>query len=509
MSMPSRSRIFSRGRAARVRAARLVAWALCAASLPGCYTLLGSRGGGEVDEVPAAHGRKVQPADVALPAGYRIEVVAEGLTFPTAVAFDDAGGVYVTEGGYSYGEVFTTPRLLRVEPGGKTRVIASGDHPPWTGIDYRDGAFYVAQGGELGGGRIVRILPDGSIHPMVEDLPSVGDHHTNGALVGPDGMLYFAVGVATNSGVVGLDNQGIGWLRRYPQFHDIPCRDVRVLGYNFRTPNPLTPEPDDEAVTGAFSPFGTRTEAGARIPGQVPCTGAIMRVPLAGGRPELVAWGFRNPYGLAFSPDGRLYVTENGFDERGSRHVFGAGDYMYEVKQGLWYGWPDFAGAEPVYTERFRPPLHADPPPRLLADHPNAPPAPVARFGVHSSSNRFDFSRNPAFGHVGEAFVAQFGDMAPPVGKVCAPVGFEVARVDVRTGVIRSFAANRGKTRGPASWVGSGGLERPVDARFDPSGQSLYVVDFGVLAMTKEASHPVEATGVLWKITRDGAGGAK
>ena len=35
-------------------------------------------------------------ADIAVPSGYRIEPVATGLTFPTGVAFDDKGGVYVT-----------------------------------------------------------------------------------------------------------------------------------------------------------------------------------------------------------------------------------------------------------------------------------------------------------------------------------------------------------------------------------------------------------------------------
>ncbi|MDC4226475.1 MAG: hypothetical protein MPW15_20070 [Candidatus Manganitrophus sp.] len=103
--------------------------------------------------------------------------------------------------------------------------------------------------------------------------------------------------------------------------------------------------------------------------------------------------------------------------------------------------------------------------------------------GVHSSSNGFDFSRNPQFGYVGQAFIAQFGDQAPVVGKVLSPVGFKVVRVDVETGVIDDFAVNKGKTNGPASRIGGGGLERPVAARFNPNGTALYVVDFGVLTM--------------------------
>ena len=42
----------------------------------------------------------------------------------------------------------------------------------------------------------------------------------------------------------------------------------------------------------------------------------------------------------------------------------------------------------------------------------------AAKLGVHSSSDGLDFSRSESFGHVGEAFVAQFGDMAPGAGKV-------------------------------------------------------------------------------------------
>jgi hypothetical protein len=46
---------------------------------------------------------------------------------------------------------------------------------------------------------------------------------------------------------------------------------------------------------------------------------------------ELVAWGFRNPFGLAFASGGALFVTDNGYDDRGSRAVWGTGDYLWDV----------------------------------------------------------------------------------------------------------------------------------------------------------------------------------
>ena len=42
----------------------------------------------------------VTPADVAVPRGFVVEVVATGLTFPTGVAIDAAGRVDGTESGY-------------------------------------------------------------------------------------------------------------------------------------------------------------------------------------------------------------------------------------------------------------------------------------------------------------------------------------------------------------------------------------------------------------------------
>jgi glucose/arabinose dehydrogenase len=482
------------------RVARGAGLAACLA-LAGCYGLGGSSGGGEIR---APNRRPVVARDVAVPSGFTIEAAAQELTFPTAVAFDDAGGIYVAEAGYSYGERFTVPRLLRIERDGTRTLVASGTNAPWTGMVHRAGTFYVAEGGAVGGGRILAIDGGGRTTVLVDGLPSLGDHHTNGPAVGPDGWLYFGVGTATNAGVVGADNADFGWLRRHRDFHDVPCRNVTVRGVNFTIPDPLS-DSGMPLTTGVYSPLGTATSPGQTIAGRVPCSGAIMRTRLRGGRPELVAWGFRNPFGLAFAPDGRLYVTENGFDQRGSRPVFGVEDVLWAVESGRWYGWPDHAAGRPVDDPRYEPPSGPGPE-RLLAEVPDEPPAPVAHFGVHSSADGLDFSRGGTFGYAGQAFVAQFGDMAPDVGKVMSPVGYKVVRVDVATGVIHDFAVNRGRVNGPASWLRAGGLERPVAVRFDPASDALYVVDFGVVTMTDRGPAPVEGTGVRWRIAR--AGGA-
>ena len=117
--------------------------------LQSCFQLRRSHGGGQLSYKPEH--RPVNPADVLLPEGYSIEVIAEGLTFPTAVVEDDEEQLYVIEAGYAYGEVFLPPKLLRVEIDGSTSVVAEGSkNGPWTGITYHEGNFYVAEGGRAG-----------------------------------------------------------------------------------------------------------------------------------------------------------------------------------------------------------------------------------------------------------------------------------------------------------------------------------------------------------------------
>ena len=80
---------------------------------------------------------------------------------------------------------------------------------------------------------------------------------------------------------------------------------------------------------------------------------AIFEIDIATGRSQLHASGLRNPNGLAWQPQtGALWTVVNERDELGSDLV---PDYLTEVKQGAFYGWPYSYYGQHVDT-RPRPP---------------------------------------------------------------------------------------------------------------------------------------------------------
>jgi hypothetical protein len=74
------------------------------------------------------------------------------------------------------------------------------------------------------------------------------------------------------------------------------------------------------------------------IQGKLPRSGAIHRVPRGGDKVELVVWGLRIHFRRAFAPDGCLNCTDNLYDDRGNRPVYGVGDVLWRVQPALWHG---------------------------------------------------------------------------------------------------------------------------------------------------------------------------
>lgn len=319
----------------------------------------------------------------------QLELVAEGFSFPTSLTFDAAGVAYLAESGIPFGGAPPGGRIWRVVPNGNHLLLAEGLRPPVSGLTFHEGSLYVSEGGHPG--RISRLDPDGQLIVLLDNLPVPGNYHANMVAFGPDGKLYFSQGAMTNTGIVGLDAYELGWLRRLPHAHDIPGYNIVLASINIATDNPLKNEQGARVQTGAFAPFGTCTGAGQRIPAQLPCTAGVMRCNPDGSDLELVAWGLRNAYGLGFLPDGRLLATDQGADDRGSRPVGNVPDTLFAVRQGAWYGWPDFIGGDPITDEQYRP-VRGPAPTFVLANHHELPlpERPLLRFPAHAAAVQFD-----------------------------------------------------------------------------------------------------------------------
>jgi hypothetical protein len=117
---------------------------------------------------------------------------------------------------------------------------------------------------------------------------------------------------------------------------------------------------------------------------------------------------------------------------------------------------------------------------------------------------KMDFCRSDDFGHRGRLFACEWGTLAPMNSPRPEDLehGFKVVAVDVDTGTAIDFAGN--DRPGPASALGTGGIERPVDCAFSPDGRSLYVLDFGVARVEQAGMFAFGHTGVLWRITTGG-----
>ncbi|MFZ5825160.1 MAG: PQQ-dependent sugar dehydrogenase [Bacillota bacterium] len=426
--------------------------------------------------------RRVDPAAIQTPPGWKIEAVLTGLDAPADLAWGPDGRLYIAETGFAGAYAATSGvqgvyegRILQWEPGRPVQVYAAGFTPPLSGLAWGGPTLYASHRG-----KITAVGPGPSRVDLVTGLPSYGDHGNNHLAIDAEGTIYITQGTVTNTGIVGLDNYVLDWPLAYPGVHDIPCRDVRLTDQNYATADPRALLPLVQRTrTGGYQPFGMAARGGVAR-GEVPCNGAVMRVRPDGSNLEVVAWGLRNPFGIAFDRTGRLLVTDNGPDSRGSRPVEGLPDLLREVRPGTWHGWPDLWEKTPLGKP-------------LLAKHPAIPPAPVARFEPHAGA------AGMTVGPDGWIYVAQVGSSFPATAQDPAATGFNVVRVHPRTGKVETVLANRRK--GPQSWDRSGGLERPVALRWGPDGD-LWVLDYGRIQVTRKGPWVVPQTGVLWRVSR-------
>ena len=216
--------------------------------------------------------------------------IVTGLVIPWDIAFLPDGDMLVTE---------RDGRLHRVAPDGTVAAIAGVEgggifgeggllgvavHPKF--VD--NGWIYLYQTTETDSGlmnRVVRYRLDGDAlvqrKTLIQDIPGAHNHDGGRLAFGPDGKLYVTVGDAGTPA----------------NAQDLKSPAGKILRLN------------DDGSIPADNPFGT----------------------------AVWTYGHRNPQGLAWDAQGRLWATEHGqvsFDE------------LNLIEPGKNYGWPDYQGDE-------------------------------------------------------------------------------------------------------------------------------------------------------------------
>lgn len=470
----------------------------------------------EIRRLPTTMRPRLDASAVEVPAGYRVETVIAGLSFPACMEFAPDGTLFIGEGGSTWPtRPYMPARILTLSPDGKLDLFAT--EPEFAGprgFAIRDGFLYLSTKGGYTA-RIIRYdLRTRERRVLIDGIPSGGWHEPGGPHFGPDGLLYFSHGSIALNGAVEAEGFTVD-LAKHPNAHDVPGQDVALSGENVWSRDPRAAYPF-YAATGPFKPFGTPAEKGEVVHGEKLCSTGVWRCKPDGTEIELIAWGIRNPFGMAFSPDGELYISDNDFEEKGVRAIGEDPDRIWHIPKARtphgqagtpdWYGFPDFCGDElPVWHEKHQP-LRGTPPKPLLQDHPPLAGPAAMLFKPHTCMSRMDFCRSDAFGpnQRGKLFHAWFGTYAPLNSPRSEHLhnGFCVARIDLDAKAAEPFMRN--KLPGPATaHPESGGLERPVDCKFSHDGRSLYVLDFGV--NTVDATHAVAYahTGALWRVVRE------
>lgn len=212
------------------------------------------------------------------------------------------------------------------------RVVAQNLVAPWAMDFAQDGSIWLTE--RPGRVRVVRngqLLPDPAL-----SLPVVTQNGCEDGLLGLAIKDPYVFLVYTYAGSAGNTNR----VSRFTMQGDHLASEQVLL---------------DGIPGGACYHFGGRIKVGpdgwlyvttgegfvaSRAADRTSLSGKILRLHQDGSGQEIFAWGFRNPQGLAFDPQGRLYASNHG--PTGDLGLC-CHDEVDLVQQGAFYGWPAWA----------------------------------------------------------------------------------------------------------------------------------------------------------------------
>lgn len=172
---------------------------------------------------------------------------------------------------------------------------------------------------------------------LLEDIPTIGEN-LNRNLIIKDSNLLLSIGAATNSGIAEINGQSD--FRKIP--YDKSPINITLNGENY-----------GDKKTGAYMPYTNSSIKGQKIIAEKFGNSSIVKVDLKTNKTSLYACGIRNIKGWDLDSENNLISIVGGMENKGARPVKRDFDYLYKIKEGNWYGWPDFSGGDPISSPRF------------------------------------------------------------------------------------------------------------------------------------------------------------
>lgn len=164
---------------------------------------------------------------------------------------------------------------------------------------------------------------------IINNLPNNGLNYKTNIVLNGD-SLYVSIGSNTNAGVVDENNK----------VEDKASFEWLSTGIGYEN-------------NYAFSSYGKSSKTGDSIKESILSNASVLKYDLNTDKLITYATGLRNIEGLAIDSKGSLIAIVGGMEDVGVRAVKDDVDYIYDIREKAWYGWPDFSGGDPITSPRF------------------------------------------------------------------------------------------------------------------------------------------------------------
>lgn len=247
--------------------------------------------------------------------GVNVELLTKGCEDSIGITKGDNDDIYIA----------FDDEIVRIDNKNKVNKVYRDSSFDIDDLAYKDGVIYL-----LSKQYLISIDKDGNKKILKDNLLYKGENIDRNLLIKEDSILI-SIGAATNSGIV--KEGGV---------KDISPINLKLNGVNY-----------GENKTGIFKNYGDDSKESEEIVAQETGNASIIEFNTKTLETKLFASGIRNIEAYDINSSGEIFAVVGGMKEEGERGIIRDSDYIYNIKQGLWYGWPDFSGGDPISSPRF------------------------------------------------------------------------------------------------------------------------------------------------------------